>query len=351
MFGLQHLVFNVMRLVCIFLLACSVSVHAESQADAWHMIQKAAVASHILSYTGIFVYTNDTQTKAVQVKHIYDGKGEYARNVTLDARPKELFTEGQGLVIYNQKKEKVVIKKRQDKNIFPNVLPLNIRSLKSSYEAHAAESGTVAGRAVRLILLLPKDNYRYTYRVWVDQEYGMVLKYQVQNAKHKVLESVAFNEINLVKKLDLDWFKPQIDTSKSYEMEDPMPIVPDATGHKHWQIVRLPVGYQKVNQVKVHAHNDRKPMTQLIFSDGLSSVSMFIESVSEEMRPFVGHYAKGNTSLYANVRHGYQITVVGEVPKDAVIEFGQAIEFHPKQATNAEQSVKVEAKTKVNQSE
>ncbi len=313
--------------LCAGLLLVAFTPRAETQAQAWQLLQKAAVAGHVMSYTGIFVYTNASHTKAVQVKHIYDGKGEYARNVTLEETPRELFTEGPELVIYNRKKEKVIIKKRNAKNIFPNILPIKTQQLKAGYELHAAETSRVAGRAARLLLLMPKDSYRYAHRLWVDQEYGLLLKYEVYDAKHKVLERVAFNELNLVKNLDLDWFQPQIDTSKHYEMEDQVSVMPDTMGAKHWRMAKVPIGYRKVDQVKVHAHNREVPMTQLIFCDGLSSVSLFIEPLNNNMPPFVGQHVKGNTSLYAAVKKGHQITVVGEVPTDAVVRFGHAIEF------------------------
>lgn len=315
------------RGVSIFLVLASFDVLAETQRQAWQRLQKAAVAGHVMSYTGIFVYSNTAISKAVQVKHIYDGRGEYARNVTLEETPSELFTEGQELVIYKRKKEKVVIKKRQAKNLFPNVLPLKTQQLKAGYEIHAAETDRIAGRLARLILLMPKDNYRYTYHFWLDEEYGLLLKYEVHNAKHKVLERVAFNELNLVENLGLDWFKPQIDRSKAYEMEEKLPVVPDSMGEKPWHITSIPAGYKKISQFKVTSQQQTKPMTQLIYCDGLASVSLFIEPLNKEKQPFVGSHVKGSTSLYADVKHGHQITVVGEVPTDAVTAFGHAIEF------------------------
>lgn len=313
--------------LCASLLLFAFAPRAETQAHAWQLLQKAAVAGHVMSYTGIFVYTNASHTKAVQVKHIYDGNGEYARNVTLEETPRELFTEGQELVIYNRKKEKVIIKKRHAKNIFPNILPIKTEQLKAGYELHAAETSRIAGRAARLLLLMPKDSYRYTHHFWVDEEYGMLLKYEVHDSKHKLLERVVFNELNLVENLDLDWFQPQIDNNKQYEMEDQVSVMPDTMGAKPWRIVNVPIGYRKVDQVKVHAHHREAPMTQLIFCDGLSSVSLFIEPLSEKMQPFVGNHVNGNTSMYADVKKGHQITVLGEVPTDTVIEFGHAVEF------------------------
>lgn len=304
-----------------------VNVRAETQEDAWQLLQKASVAGHVMSYTGIFVYSSKSHTKAVQVKHVYDGKGEYSRNITLEETPREWFVEGQNLTIYNQKKGKVEIKIRQTKKVFPNILPMKTERLKAAYELHAAETDYVAGRSARLLLLIPKDNYRYSYHFWVDQEYGLLLKYELHDDKRELLERITFKEIKLVENLDLDWFRPHIETKKPYEMEKLVPIEPDVAGKKPWQIRHLPVGYKKINQVKVYAHHPENPMTQVVFCDGLSSVSLFIERLSDAIQPVSGHYFNGNTNFFSHTKHGYQITVMGEVPADAVMAFSKAIEF------------------------
>lgn len=333
---MQYFVQSLARVMSACLLCASFNLHAETQADAWELLSKAALAGHVLSYTGIFVYDGQAQTKAVQVKHIYDGRGEYSRNVTLDTRPRELFSEGQDLVIYNPNKEKVVIKKRQAKNLFPNLLPLKVNRLKAGYTLHAAETDRVAGRPARLLLLMPKDQYRYGYQLWVDAEYGILLKYEMHDAKHAVLEQIAFNELKLVETLDLNWYKPQIDTSKLYEMEALAPAVPDSMGNKPWRVTKIPVGFKKINQVKVSARAKAKAymMTQLVYSDGLAAVSLFIEPLAEDMVPLTGQHVKGYTSLYATVKEGYQVTAIGEVPTDTVVKFGNAIEFNTSMQTN-----------------
>jgi sigma-E factor negative regulatory protein RseB len=303
------------------------SAQAETETDAWQLLQKAAVAGHVLNYKGIFVYNSHSHTKAIQIKHIYNGVGEYSRNVTLDVVPREVFSQGQDLVIYKPKKETVVIEKRQAKNLFPNVVPVKLERLKESYSLHAAETDQVSGRKARLLLLIPKDDLRYSYKFWVDNLYGLLLKYEMLNGKQEVLESVAFNELNLMQTLDLDWFQPQIDSKKRYEMEEALPVVPDSSVSHSWTMAELPLGFIKIDQMKIMAHHNSQPMTQVLFSDGLVAVSVFIEAVNEKVAPRIGYNAVGNTNAYMDVRKGHQITVVGDVPKATVIKIGEAVQF------------------------
>lgn len=315
-------------LIAFFCVIFSLNAEAETEEDAWNLLQKTAVAGHVLSYHGIFVYENKSQHQAVQVKHVYDGRGEYSRNVTLDSQPRELFSQGRDLVIYAPHEEKIIIKKRHAENLFPTVLPVKLDRLKSSYSLHAAETDTIAGRSARLLLLIPKDNYRYSYKFWVDHEYGLLLKYEMIDANHQILETIVFNDIHLIENIGLDWFQPQINHKKNYEMEEVVPVVPDAKPAQQWTIDKLPAGYAKIDQMKVMAHHKSAPMTQVIFSDGLASVSLFIEPLSDHTPPRVGTHQTGYTHLYSNAKDGHQITVVGEVPLAAVTKIGNAVHFN-----------------------
>lgn len=302
------------------------ATRAQTTEDGWQVLQKAAVAAHVLSYRGIFVYESNQQTKAVQMTHLNNGQGEYSRNVLLDSSPREVFSQGRDLVIFNPKKEKIIIQKRRGQNLFPAILPTQLDHLKTSYSLYLGENDSVAGRNARMLLLSPKDNFRYYYKFWVDQEYGLLLKYSMQNAKQEVLETIAFKQLNLMETLDLDWFRPQIDTKKNYVMEEETPVLNDADEAKGWEIQTLPTGFNKVEQIRLMAHGRTTPITQIILSDGLATVSLFIEPVS--LKPRIGYRVVGNNSFYANVQHGHQITVVGEVPQETVAKIAESVIFN-----------------------
>lgn len=305
--------------------AFSVVADAEPVEDNWQILQKAAIAAHELSYRGIFVYESNHQTKAVQITHMNNGSGEYSRNVLLDSSPREVFSQGRDLVIFSPKKEKIIIQKRRGQNLFPAILPVQLSHLKASYALYMGETDTVAGRNSRQLMLVPKDNFRYHYKFWVDQEYGLLLKYVMENAKQEVLESIVFNQISMMDQLDLNWYRPQIDPRKNYEMENEIPTEDASDVVGAWVIQNLPAGFKKIAQIKLMAHGNTTPVTQMVFSDGLATVSLFIEPSRQKTRN--GHYVVGNNSFYAYVQNGYQITAVGEVPQETVTKIAESVVF------------------------
>lgn len=302
-----------------------------SEEDSWQILQKAAVAARALSYKGIFVCQSAKQIKSVEITHLYDGQNEFARNVVLDGAPREVFNQSGNVVIYNPRNGKIVIEKRRAQNMFPAILPTDLNSIKASYSLRSDESERIAGRPAQVLVLEPKDGLRYSYRFWVDTEYGLLLKSVMFNNRNEIMESIGFNQLALMNTVELDWFKPKIDHNKSYVMEQEQELVTDAASQIDWEIKALPAGYRKVDQMMRKVQGKPGPVTHLIFSDGLAFVSMFIEHVAKPSKdkpaPKNMLTTTGNTSFYANVNNGHLVTVMGDVPEATVVQIANAVVF------------------------
>ncbi len=314
----------VVSCICLFF---SAAIYAAAEDDAWNALQKAAVAARVLSYRGIFVCQTGQQTKAVEITHHFNGKDEFARNVVLDGPPREMLNQSGDVVIYNPKNEKIVIEKRRGQNMFPAVLPLNLDAVKENYSLRVIGAERVAGRQTQILLLEPKDGLRYSYKFWIDTEYGLLLKSVMLNNRDEIMESIAFNQLSLLSNLGLDWFRPTIDHKKDYVMEDESVIVSDDAAPVGWVIKELPVGYRKVDQKTRMVPGKPYPVTHVVFSDGMASVSLFIEPIPKGARTRVSLATKGNTSFYANVNSGHLVTVVGEVPEATIVQIANAVVF------------------------
>ena len=300
--------------------------------DLWLMIQKAAFAARELNYKGTFLYQNGNQSNSVQITHMNNSGREFTRNVILNTdKPREVFSEGSDIVIFHPQKNKIVIEKRRGQNLFPAILPVNLDSLKASYKLRLVGSDNIAGRNAQVVELVPNDAYRYNYKVWLDTEYGLLLKMALLNDKNQTLEQVIFQELNMLNTHDLNWFQPKIDVSKSYVMEDVALLNRVST---NWIVAELPPGYVKVDHIERASKGKRSPVNQMIFSDGLASVSLFIEPLSKGVRPKTGHMIVGSTNICAHVIDGYQITVVGEVPAATVQQIAKAVSFKKQTASH-----------------
>lgn len=307
------------------LCAMSLTGHASTDDELWIVLQKAAVAARALSYEGIFVCQTAQQSKSVQITHLFDGKNEFARNVVLDGATREVLSQGSNLIIYNQKNEKIVIEKRRGQNMFPAILPLNFDSIRDNYTLHSSTQERVADRQARVLFLEPKDRLRYSYKFWIDSEYGLLLKSVRFNQRSEIIESIGFNRLSLLNSIALDWFTPKIDSKKNYVMEDEPVILPDGKLSVTWEIKELPAGYRKVDQMVRMVPGKPYPIMHMIFSDGLASVSLFIEPTNKSGKTKVALVTTGSTSFYAGVNNGHLVTAVGEVPEATVVQIANAV--------------------------
>lgn len=308
--------------------------------DAWLILQKAAFAARELNYQGVFVYQNGNQVRSVQITHMNNLGQELTRNLILDdsvtnkkppSHPREVFSQGSEIVIFHPKNDKVIIEKRRGQNLFPAILPVNLQSLKTSYTARVGMLDYVAGRQAQIVELIPKDAYRYRYKIWADTEFGLLVKMTLHNSKDEILEHITFQELSMMNSQDLNWFQPTIDASKKYEMEDAALL---NRVHTDWILAELPPGYIKVDHIELTVNSKSPPVNQLIFSDGIASVSLFIEPIVKGKRPKIGHHLIGSTNICASVVDGYQVMVVGEVPLATVQQIARAVSFKKQTTVN-----------------
>ena len=316
-----------------------VSVNSYAVDDAWFVLQKSAYASRELNYQGVFLYQNGKQTRSVQITHMNNAGQELTRNVVLDNsisssqvnQPREVYSQGKDIVIFRPQNQKMVIEKRRGQNLFPAMLPTDLVTIKTSYTARLGGLEYVAGRKAQIVELMPKDAFRYSYKIWADTEYGLLLKMTLIDSKNQTLEQIEFNQLSMLNSQDENWFKPRIDVKKSYVMEDAT-AVNQITND--WIVSELPVGYVKVDHRAVVVLGKTAPVDQIIFSDGIASFSLFIEPLTKGMHPKMGHMQIGSTNICANVINGYQLTVVGEVPAATVMQIAKAVSFKKQTASS-----------------
>ena len=299
----------------------------EATGDPWMVLQKAAQAARELSYQGVFVYQSGTGSRSVQITHMNYGQGEYARIVVLDGTPREVLSQGRDVVIFSPRNEKVVIEKRRGQNMFPAVLPSNLDAIKTSYDVKFGGLERIGGRDGQMVILSPKDKFRYTYKFWADREYGLLLKSMSTNERNEPMEQFAFNQLTLMNSQKMDWFQPNVSPEKQYVMEESGTGRSEPVSTITWSVDQLPSGYRKVDEITRLVPGKPGPVTQIVYSDGLASVSLFIEPLLKGAAPKVGHSAFGATHFYANVLEGHQVVVVGEVPEATVTQIANTIHF------------------------
>lgn len=302
------------------------NLQSNEPVDAWQVLEKSAYAARQLNYEGQFSYINGEQARIVDIKHMNYGGREVARNIVLDDNQREVYSQGNNVIIFQPTTSNVIIKKTHGKNLFPAMLPTDLTTIKANYKARLVGTEYVAERETQVVELIPSDIYRYRYKIWSDVKFGLILKMALLNADNKTLEQIYFNRLSMLNSQNNpDWFEPKIDMNKSYVTEEHTPIT--RVANDSIVTTDLPAGYRKVDHIQRAVRGKKTMVDQLIFSDGIASVSLFIEPLAKGQRPKKGHMLMGSTSMCANVVDGHQIIVVGEVPEKTVQSIARAVSF------------------------
>jgi sigma-E factor negative regulatory protein RseB len=298
----------------------------ESMSDAKAWLDKIASSEHNVSYEGTFIFRRDDQLVTMHLVHVVDQSGERERLSSLSGVQREFFRSKEGVVYLSPGQKHSSLNKEILRRNFPAQLEDGAKDLEKNYRLAIGESDRIAGRAARMLVIEPKDNYRYGYRIWVDEKTGLLLQSDLVNEHGNAVEQFMFTTINVVD-------KPSPQMIQAVTMSDKMrqalkSSIPDTMSTSatdgQWQVMRMPSGFSLVERYQ-HSHGKWGPVDQLVLTDGMATVSVFVEQLGEHAKPFNGVSHVGAVNAYGTVVNDHQLTVVGEVPLATVRLIGNSL--------------------------
>jgi sigma-E factor negative regulatory protein RseB len=310
------------------------------EAQSW--LRKIHSSAQKLNYSGTFVYQQANQMRTSRITHVLDGKNEVEKLEILDGKPREYIRNNEEVICYVPELKTLLVEKRITHDVFPAILAANPVDLTEFYNVKMAETGRVAGYDCQSIVLEPKDNLRYGYKLWAEKSSGLLLRAQTLNEKREVVEQIAFTQI-LIGNVDRSRVKPSITNTNGWHIENAVMSQISLSG---WSVKALPPGFKKIREVKrmvsdasapnsassVNAQANVLPnqreVAQMVFSDGLAAISVFIEPGSQSRTE--GSIHQGALNIIGKRQGDFWLTIVGEVPSAAIKQVANSIEFKSK---------------------
>lgn len=299
----------------LWLLVPSLPVGADDNVTARDWLEKMSRAAHKLNYQGTFVYLHDDRMMSMHITRYVDADGEHERLISLNGTGRE-WVRDNGTMTCITPDAVAQVAQTCSKKVFPYTLPMRTDKLAKYYNFLLGGRERVAGRAARVITIKPKDAYRYSYRLWIDEANHLLLKADMLNERQLPVEQVMFTSINLGAAPETARAVGHMDRPAAA----PAPSTAQETDQA-WRIGAAPQGFNMVERKsyfmpRVNTPNPT-PVEHLVLSDGLASVSVFIEKLNPEDK-FVGASRRGAVNAFGTITHEHQITVVGEVPPSTV---------------------------------
>ena len=286
-------------------------------------INKMSGSSHQGNYQGTFVFWRDQKLEAMRVAHGSKDGNIWVSLESLNGEPRRLIHANGEVTSIFPDKELVSINEMTSGLPFHPDLPKDIKQLTKHYELSLQGQDRVANRQTQIILVKPKDTYRYGFKYWLDNETGMMLRCDVVNASKKVLEHMMFTDFEyLSSPPDMAFKKTLIpDRFKVLKQNEKRQL----KAGDNWFANTLPQGFMLTKNILKPLRKKQAAVQQLVFSDGLASVSVFIDKNVSRPHNLDGHTSMGSVNAFGLMLDQHQITAIGEVPEDTVKLIAQSI--------------------------
>jgi len=306
-------------------LICS-PVMATESAHAW--LAKINEAARHLEYEGIFIYQHDSQLETMHIFHKLENGSTKERLVSLNGTPREIIRDNKEVRCYWPDMKSVVVEYRKaDNKNFPSLLPQYLGDLDEFYTLQTGGTDRIANRQAQLVIVKPADDYRYGYHLWADKQTGLLLKADLVDTKGNVLEQFMFTQIDIGTKIPesalapgmpgegLVWYREGQDEDSKI-----------ASALPEWVATRLPKGFRLSMHVTRRVALRNRPVEHLVYTDGLATVSVFIEKQDKDAKPFMLGPSRMGAVHALGVRvDDYQITTVGEAPAETIALIGGSV--------------------------
>lgn len=289
-------------------------------------------ASKKRSYIGTFVVSSGGAMSSAKIWHVCEGDQQMERVETLTGAPRSIFRHNDQVVTFMPDHKVVRSEKRESLGMFPQLLQSTDNRIADYYKVRQEGTERVAGVEADIVVLVPKDNMRFGYRVWTEQKKGLVVKLQTLDTDGKVLEQAAFSELQLDAPVKMDKLLHMMGKIDGYRVEKPV-LVKTTASAEGWLLKAPVAGFKAMScykrpataQVPTSSVAGEEPL-QWIFSDGLASVSIFVEPFDRQRHDRESSLTMGATQTITRQLDAYWVTVMGEVPMVTLKLFANGLE-------------------------
>jgi len=278
--------------------------------QARHLLRKMVSANRELNYQGVFTYEHAGSLKAIRITHLLADGLEYEKLLYLNGPRKEIVRRGAS----------PRCKQAGDRFLHGMSLPSeHISNLESHYELFLRGEDRVADRPVKMVHIVPKDNLRYGYILSIDSESGLLLQSLLVGTNRKVMER--FQYVDLTLDVSDAAVAELVAAGSKVAVEDCASAVPPS--QLTWKANWLPPGFELANN-----HQDEEGNISMSYTDGLSFVSVFVETGDAARFPDIQAQRGATVAQLAKVVYqgkDYAICVVGEVPPETANKIAQFV--------------------------
>jgi sigma-E factor negative regulatory protein RseB len=305
--------------------------------QAWLQKMNRALASR--NYDGTFFHLSEGRVETMRIVHRVRAGRVTERLLSLDGSGREFVRNDDELTCYLPDQRTVLVEPRPEHGPFLGSLPQFGAGVNDFYRIESLAPNHVLGRAVHVIAVTPKDQFRFGYSLWLDDQSAMPLKTQLRDSHGQVIEQILFAKLDMPDSIADSELSPAV-VPKGMRWVRQGPSTGNAPASlASFRASQLPPGFRLTVSGVQTLGGAAVPASHLVYSDGLATVSVFVEGPDGKdsdakggdgkgadgkgadatpAAPLEGLARVGSGFVFSTVVQGHQVTAVGEVPAQTV---------------------------------
>lgn len=309
-----------MSIPLLLLLGVTATAAESLTPQAW--LQRMAEGLSQGNYAGTMVYMRGDELESFELVHVFRDGTERERVTFLSGMRREMIRDGEDMTLFTEDGDGLGMD--MPLGPFSRVFSDNFSVYRRWYDVTVGGHDRVAGRKTVLLEIRPHDEQRYGYRLWLDMEHAVLLKSSLfRVADGAVVEATQFTNIEFLEEDASADLRPRFIGSVTGAVEADGYGQGSGKGRKRqdWQVAWLPSGF---SQSAVSGGDG------LMFSDGLASLSIFVDTADEDAEKMAMVTQVGATTVLT--RHladsGRQLTLVGDIPMATAKAIAGSVRLH-----------------------
>lgn len=298
---------------------------AVDETQLWTLISQTHEKARSLNYSGYLSTKSGEHTQNSRLEHFATAEGEFELIEKLDGQPSRWIRHNDQIQCIIPDRKLILSEKRQINSSFPRVFTNadGSASLAQFYSIDELPTRRVAGRQARVLRLIPKDQMRYEYRLFVDKEHSLLLRSESYSRQGELLERVGFSEITFSSDLSK---KPVLIEAGPGWKEASTKILPIDDRKLPYVLPQSLQGFSKMNAFCRMKDNNQE-VHQAVFSDGLATLSVFIQKAQTGQSLPSVPMSHGAVMSKSEIQGTHLVTVLGEVPVVTLDTFLKSVKW------------------------
>src|ERR1700676_4545888 len=293
--------------------------------DPREWLQKMNQALATRNYDGTFFHLSEGRVETMRIVHRVRAGRVTERLQSLDGSGREFVRNNDELTCYLPDQHTVLVEPRSDKGPFLGSLP----------------AARVLGRLTKVIAVNPKDQFRFGYRLWLDEKTAMPLKTQLCDSRGQVIEQIFFARLDMPDSIPDSELNPAVRTEGMRWVRQGPSHDSASAALSAFRASELPPGFHLTVAGAQTIGGATAPASHLVYSDGVAPVSVFVEappaaapgapdsgSAAPAEPPMQGLARVGSGYAFSTVVQGHQVTAVGEVPAQTVEFIAHSVKIY-----------------------